>query len=128
MTSKERKIIRHIILAQIANDEAHAANDSSRYHYYLIKQQLCNKAIALLKTLHHSEISYLQRQAPDQNGYPSTIRYFEWREPALGGEKVQFSFHNPGERALFRGSPNICWDGRRGRCSALAEKLKEYYL
>ena len=132
MSPKEKLIIKYIIMAQLANNEAHEASRWGRYakasFYYKKKEVNYKKALSLLKSLRHTKISYLQKQEPDQNGYPSTIRYFEWREPALGGKKVQFSFHSPREKGALEGDRKIQWTGLLGECSALAEKLKKYYL
>lgn len=107
MPSKDIKIIRLIILAQAANTSAHYADYYERKDFYKAKERLYKKALALLNTSKHSKISYVMREEPDQNGYPSTIRYFEWKEDFLGGKKIQFSFHNPRETTPTKGVKSI---------------------
>ncbi|HBF67971.1 MAG TPA: hypothetical protein DDW20_01450 [Firmicutes bacterium] len=128
MSNKDIKIIRFIILAQAANTSAHYADYYERKDFYKAKERLYKKALALLKTSKHSTISYVEREEPDQNGYPSTIRYFEWKEDFLGGNKTQFSFHNPREATPTKGVKSIKWTHLKGEGDILLKKLARYYF
>lgn len=125
MNKKEFIIIKLILLAERANEEAHSRYNS--YIFYNKKQFYCNEAIKRLNSLKNSSIQYKKIEAPDQNGYPSTIRYFEWKDKFIN-KKVQFSFHNPREKGSVKGKRSIQWTGIRGECKELFKLLKKYYL
>ena len=126
MTSKEKVVIKSVLLAQASNSLAHGTDDyEEKYSFYYKKEYFYLRAIRILKALKHSKISYCQRNEPDQNGYPSTIRYFEWIEPSIG-KKVQFSFHNPREYCWEEGK-QVFWTGRRDGLENL-KKIVPFYF
>lgn len=80
-----------------------------REYYYSIKSNNILKALRLLQRAKHSHVAWRIERKPDQNGHDSNVIYFEWAEK--DGEKIQFSFHQPGAPFAVKGDPKIIWDG-----------------
>lgn len=124
MRRNEIKIIKLILGAQRANEFAH----HGWYSQYDLKQANVQLAIKIINNTPHCAISYKVEERPDQHGHPSTIRYFEWKEPSMNGRKIQFSFHNPREKGGSHGVKSISWTGNKGECTILLEKLEKVYF
>ena len=124
MTQRETKIIKLILKAQWANNKAHGGDKK----LYSFKHQNVCLAIKLINNTAHCSIIYKIEEAPDQNGFPSTIYYFEWKEPALNGRRIQFSFHKPREKGGTHGVKSISWTKNKGECEKLYQKLEKVYF
>lgn len=124
MSPKEIKIIKLILKAQEANELAHSGWKSK----YNLKQANVQLAVKLINSTPHCAITYKIEERPDQNGYPSTIRYFEWKEASMNGRRVQFSFHNPREKGGSHGTQSISWTKNKGECTTLLKKLEKVYF
>lgn len=99
MTKIEKAIIRAIIMAQIASDSGKgihriylpggnfpgATGYKSKEFYEL-------RALRMIRTNPRCGINYWCEIAPDQNGFPSVLVYFDIR---VDGTRYQISFHNP---------------------------------
>lgn len=98
MESSSKNIAKLVCLAQIASDAGknifelsiEGAKEAKKYGYY-VKDSYILKAIKKINKLHSKEWSYFILKAPDQNGSPSKIIYFLYRE---NGMRLQVSFHS----------------------------------
>lgn len=103
--SIDAKIASLIVLAQIASDAGKglyrldASNLCTREEIrraencgYSVKPEYIARAISLINSIPKGCWRYWAIHAPDQNGNPSTIVYFECRGI---GRTLQASFHNP---------------------------------
>lgn len=104
MTTKE-KIIRAIIMAQIASD---AGKGIHALHInrcgkpgktgYKSKEEYQIQAIKLIDSDPDCGISYYVSRHKDQNGYPSIVVYFDI--VLEEDDRYQIAFHNPPRQAI----------------------------
>lgn len=116
----DRLIKALIVEAQNASDAAKASYyTNDRYYFYHLKQSLLDKAVSILENIKHSRIQFRVVSDLDQNGCPSFVYYFEWKE---NGNTIQFSFHSF-KYNKNRGNKTITWD--HGDCNYNASLFKK---
>lgn len=98
MKKYDQKIINLIIKAVKSNEQAHSLYScfeeeaEEKKAFYEAKEKAYSLAIKMLDGAKHSAIHYYKCATNDQNGYPSVLIYFQWKE---AGKLFQFSFHKP---------------------------------
>lgn len=132
------KIIRAIIMAQIASDAGKGeygdggrcrGDRLAKYRGYAAKPHYIAAAIKMINTTPRCGINYYCTTAPDQNGYPSVLVYFDIR---WEGHRYQLSFHNPPQHSgllrqyIGKGRPTR-WNKWRGGSRADARTLIEIF-
>lgn len=103
LTKTEKAIIRAIIMAQVASDAGKRQHlvylPGAQYAAsgkYRTKSFYELRALKMITTSPRCCINYRCELAPDQNGYPSVLIYFDIR---VDGARYQVSFHNPSRKA-----------------------------
>lgn len=121
--SLQKEICALVIKAQIYNEIAHKGN----FEFYSKKADCVRKAVSLIRKNSYCGWRFYKDITPDQNGYASTITYFELK---YGKEIYQISFHNPINRDEYEvrnfGSP-IKWDGEIGGSAKGARILNKIF-
>ncbi len=106
----DRQIARAIVMAQMSSDSGkdihwndgtpvQSSGGQLKYH---IKLPEIIRALRMIDNTKNTAWRYYVESAPDQNGYPSIVVYFEMK--CADGHRMQISFHNPARqsRALER--------------------------
>jgi hypothetical protein len=120
------KVLALLVRAQDASDMAKAAySHSVCADYYAAKKRYIGSAVTILRKNNIPQIRYFIVEAPDQNGYCSTVTYFEF---FLNHKKKQISFHCPIEKDTYKylsGSGYATqWD--RGNSKKVANEIFGY--
>lgn len=146
MFNLKEEVIRHIIIAQMASDNAKGnvvaeykkmpewakIKDAERSVSYDIKDKAIKKALSLLTSSKEAKkigITFYARREADQNGNPSNIIYFNINDDE---KKYQVSFHNFRREIRFgyaesRKGLACHWNGKNGGSrEAVIELIKKY--
>ena len=137
----QKNIIYHIVATQVASDggkkdsrkgnpKINIKNGKNYYHLgYEAKVPLLIKTIKLINSAPRCGINYfIEKNKGDQNGYPSTIVYFEIK---INNKKWQVSFHTPAHQAdeldILPSGRKTRWDKKKGGSYAACKELKALY-
>ena len=133
---KLRLIAKYIIAAQACSDGGKSlptvkAHNSEHYRWgYEGKPAMIEQAIRIIDSMPHSQYTYWCEMAPDQNGCPSLITYFEFN---LGGYQGQVSFHTPSnlitpflKKKSGKGK-RTRWNKIRGGSLKACKYLRDYF-
>ena len=125
-----KRIAQMVVLAQDASDAGKGKNQldetkmSRRYSAtgYDAKLHYILSAIKLINSSRPCGWNYYVIKSPDQNGYPSYITYFQYKDS--GNTRYELSFHTPWDIGYelypFLGKGRKThWNGKR--CGSLAD-------
>ena len=133
-----RDIARLVVLAQDASDAGKdmdilQTTTSKRYSQhggYLAKNKYIQLALKRISTSKPCGWNFYVHEESDQNGYPSVLTYFQYRE---NGNRYDICFHTPARQAKedfgeFIGKGRRThWNGRIGGARRDCQRLVELF-